>query len=88
MKNIKNETFYRPMRKENYEKLCMIGELPPTRETFVSPTASYCSGYHGVLVEFRLKRGAAEYLHGIAVSNNSQYVKHLYGNMPMVEKTG
>ncbi len=80
-----SETYYRTMSQEDYDQLRMTGELPPTNETFISPTQSFSNNYEGVTVEFEVKAGTTDSLREIGVSNNSAQSIKDYGEMPQVQ---
>lgn len=62
----------------------MTGELPPTGETFISPTQAFSEGYDGVTVKFVLQGGTTNRLLGIGVGNNSSQAVADYGVLPEV----
>ena len=75
------ETFYRTMSQEDYDQLLLTREIPPTRETFISPTQSFSSNYKGIIVKFEVKEGTTNSLREIGVSNNSAQSVKDYGVM-------
>lgn len=81
-----SETFYRKMNQSDYDYLRMTDEVPPTGETFISPTKSFTEDYDGVLVRFEMKQGTTSLLEGIGVSNGDRAIlaKTVYPNMPHV----
>lgn len=72
------------MSLENYDYLRMTGELPATRETFISPTQSFSSNYNGITVQFDVKKGTTNSLLEIGVSNNSRQAIKDFGILPQV----
>lgn len=80
------ENYYRTMSQYDYDYLRMTGELPVTKETFVSPTKSFSDAYDGVTVEFSLKLGTTQSLYDIGVGNNSKQALADFGTMPQVFK--
>ena len=79
-----NEVYYRTMNQDDYDYLRMTGELPATRETFISPTQSFSSNYDGITVRFELNAGTTDSLLNIGVSNNSKQAIKDFGALPQV----
>ncbi|MEU6562017.1 putative T7SS-secreted protein [Nocardia nova] len=82
----RGHTYYRAMSEEHYEHLMKTGELPPTGETFISPTQGFSDAYDGRLVEFQLRPGTIDELAQIGVRNDAKAVRDLYPDMPPVSK--
>jgi RHS repeat-associated protein len=80
------ETYYRTMSEEHFAELNSTGRLPATKETFISPTASFSSSYTGRMVKFTLKPGTTEALAGVGVRDTSRIARAAYPNMPVVFK--
>lgn len=74
------------MSQSDYDYLRMTGELPPTNETFISPTESFSSNYNGVTVRFEVNNGTTNSLFEIGVGNNSKQSIKDYGILPKVKK--
>ena len=79
-----NEEYYRSMSESDYDYLRMTREVPPTNETFISPTQSYSSYYDGVTVKFEVNGGTTNSLLEIGVSNNAKQAVYDYGQLPIV----
>lgn len=80
------EVYYRTMSQSDYDYLRMTGELPATRETFISPTKAFSSDYDRVMVRFELNNGTTSMLEKIGLSNGDRapLAKEIYPNMPHV----
>lgn len=67
----------------------MTGEVPATRETFISPTMSFSSNYNGVMVEFQVESGTTALLEEIGVSNGDRVklARETFPDMPFVTGT-
>jgi RHS repeat-associated protein len=81
-----SETYYRTMSQSHYDQLVATGKLPPTSETFTSPTQSFSEDYQGVLVKFNMEPGTTNSLEGIGVRDNSAAARSAYPDMPGVSK--
>ena len=82
------ERVYRGMSTAHAESLQATGNLPPTRETMVSPNRAYTEKYAargGALVEFRLMPDTTALLSTIGVRDTSRLVQQTYPNMPLVQ---
>jgi hypothetical protein len=44
------------MSESDYDQLSATGKLPPTAETFTSPTQAFSEAYEGAVVKFRALR--------------------------------
>ncbi len=66
-----NEIYYRTLSPEHLNELKANGEIPPTSETFISPSQAYSSAYSGKLIRFTTKPGTMEELKKIGVTANS-----------------
>lgn len=62
VENAKHQTFYRRMSVEHWEELLKTNKLSATKETCISPSASYCKKFDGVLVKFTMKSGTYDSL--------------------------
>jgi hypothetical protein len=82
----KSETFYRTMSQADHQTLLRTGKLPPTAETFTSPTRAFSEAYEGVTVEFRVNAGTTESLSTIGVRDASAVARQAYPNMPTVSE--
>jgi RHS repeat-associated protein len=80
------ETYYRTMSREHFDELKRTGKLPPTRETFISPTRGFSEDYDGVLVEFKMKQGTTDALKDIGVRDTSKITASEVGELPTVSK--
>ena len=81
-----NETAYRTMSPENYAELEATGNLPGTRETFISPSRSFASKYEGVLVKFELEPGTFDRLSEIGVRAHGERSQLLLPDLPLVRR--
>lgn len=45
------------MYQQDYDYLRLTEEIPPTGETFISPTKSFSSDYKGIMVKFQVNNG-------------------------------
>lgn len=55
------------MSVQHYNTFITTGMLPPTGETFISPSREYSSKYKGVLVEFQAQKGTTAALLTVGV---------------------
>lgn len=80
------ETYYRTMSQEQLEELQRTGRVPPTRETFISPTRGFSEDYQGRLVQISVKSGTTAQLEAIGVRDTSRIASAAQPNMPVVGK--
>ncbi|VEI46912.1 Uncharacterised protein [Actinobacillus equuli] len=81
-----NEIYYRTLSKKDYEYLLDTGNIPATRETFVSPLSEYSKKYEGVLVRFYAKPGTSASLQEIGVTGNSATKREVFPDMDRAQK--
>jgi hypothetical protein len=74
------------MSQSDYDQLSATGKLPPTSETFTSPTQAFSEGYEGAVVKFNMESGTTEALEGIGVRDTSALTSAAYPDMPQVSK--
>jgi hypothetical protein len=77
------ETFFRTMTETDYAQFLETGAIPPTGETFVSPSLGYASEYEGVTVQFNVASGTTDQLLGIGVRSPG-LTQAPYGSLDLV----
>jgi len=76
-----NEIYYRSMKPEQYEIFERTGKMPPTGETFISPSQAYAASYDGTLVRITVKPNTTGELQSIGISANEGTAK-IFPNLP------
>ena len=79
-------TYYRTMSVDDYATLKSTGQLPAGTETFITPNASYASGYNGLTVKFTVRNRTVNWLMKIGVRDTSPMLSSMYPSMPIVSK--
>jgi hypothetical protein len=80
------EVYYRTMSGEHYASLQATGRVSATRETFISPTASFSSTYEGTMVRFVVRPGTTDALANIGVRDSSAMTSGMFPDIPLVSK--
>lgn len=82
MKYMKNgKVFYRSVSKQHYDELVKANKMLSTGETTTSPNLVFSESYEGIIVQFKVQRGAIKkYWH--RRKKSSRYI----ANTPIFEK--